>query len=100
MPVAQVAAPAETFGQAPTAPSGQAPSGEAPKETLGTAPTQPPTQAPRETLGEAPTQPPTEAEPIDLLALSGAKGMMRRAAPVLVVVALVVVGLIVWLVVA
>jgi hypothetical protein len=38
-----------------------------------------------------------EAEPIDLLAVSGAKGMMRRAAPVLILVALALVGLVVWL---
>ena len=41
--------------------------------------------------------PPVEAEPIDLLALTGAKSMMRRAAPVLVIVAIVVIALIVWL---
>lgn len=38
-----------------------------------------------------------EAEPIDLLAVSGAKGMLRRAAPVLIIVGLALVGLIVWL---
>ena len=38
-----------------------------------------------------------EAEPIDLLAVSGAKGAARRAAPVLILVALALVGLVVWL---
>jgi len=47
-----------------------------------------------------PSQPArAEREPIDLLAISGAKGMVRRAAPVLIVVALVVVALVVWLIV-
>ncbi len=46
----------------------------------------------------APARPaPREAEPIDLLAVSGAKGTLRRAAPVLIIVALVLVGLVVWL---
>jgi hypothetical protein len=44
-----------------------------------------------------PARPAAEAEPIDLLAISGAKSMMRRAAPVLIIVALAVIGLIVWL---
>jgi carbon monoxide dehydrogenase subunit G len=43
-------------------------------------------------------QPPVEAEPLDLLAVSGAKGMLRRAAPVLIIVALALAGLVVWLV--
>jgi carbon monoxide dehydrogenase subunit G len=46
----------------------------------------------------APTHPaPVEAEPIDLLAISGAKGMLRRAAPALVIVALALIGIVVWL---
>jgi hypothetical protein len=44
--------------------------------------------------------PPTENEPIDLLAVSGAKGILRRAAPVLIIVGLALIGLVVWLVVA
>jgi carbon monoxide dehydrogenase subunit G len=44
-------------------------------------------------------RPPVEAEPLDLLAVSGAKGVMRKAAPVLIIVGLVVVGLVVWLLV-
>jgi site-specific recombinase len=39
-----------------------------------------------------------EAEPLDLLAVTGAKGMMRKAAPVLAIVGVALVGLIVWLV--
>ena len=47
---------------------------------------------------EAPARPaPAEAEPIDLLAISGAKGMLRRAAPALVIVALALAGIVVWL---
>ena len=44
-------------------------------------------------------QPPVEAEPLDLLAVSGAKGVLRKALPVLIIVGLALVGLVVWLVV-
>jgi len=40
-----------------------------------------------------------EAEPIDLLAVSGAKGMAKRFAPALIVVGIVVVAVVVWLLV-
>ncbi|MGE5830496.1 MAG: SRPBCC family protein [Micromonosporaceae bacterium] len=40
---------------------------------------------------------PAEAEPIDLLAVTGAKGMARRALPYVIVVLLLVAALIVWL---
>jgi hypothetical protein len=43
-------------------------------------------------------QPPVEAEPLDLLAVSGAKGVLRKALPVLIIVGLALVGLVVWLV--
>ncbi len=66
-----------------------------------TPPVPPPPAQPVEPLAAstaAPARPaPAEAEPIDLLAVSGAKGMLRRAAPALVIVALALVGIVVWL---
>jgi len=59
------------------------------------APVPPPTPAPAPT----PAAPTREAEPIDLLAVSGAKGMLRKAAPALIIVALALIGLVVWLLV-
>jgi carbon monoxide dehydrogenase subunit G len=58
------------------------------------APAAPPTFAPQ-TL----SRPPVEAEPIDLLGVSGAKGMAKRAVPVLIVVGIVIVAVVVWLIV-
>jgi len=56
--------------------------------------------APAQPAAATPSQPArVEGKPIDLLAVSGAKGMARKAGPVLIVVALVVVALVVWLIV-
>jgi hypothetical protein len=41
--------------------------------------------------------PPVEAEPLDLLALTGAKGVLRKAAPVLIIVAIALAGILIWL---
>jgi carbon monoxide dehydrogenase subunit G len=72
----------------------------APKSAAEYAYTPEPAPAPAATT-PAPVKPaPKEAEPIDLLAVSGARGMLRRAAPVLVIVGLALVGVIVWLIVA
>jgi carbon monoxide dehydrogenase subunit G len=60
-------------------------------------PPPPPAPPPSVPAATVPARPAAEAEPIDLLAISGAKSMMRRAAPVLIIVALAVIGLIVWL---
>ena len=55
---------------------------------------------PAQPAAATPSQPArVEGKPIDLLAVSGAKGMARKAGPVLIVVALVVVALVVWLIV-
>ena len=54
---------------------------------------------PASTPAPPPARPIHEAEPIDLLAVSGAKGMLRKAAPVLIVVGLALVGVLVWLVI-
>jgi len=40
---------------------------------------------------------PAEAEPIDLLAITGAKGMARRSAPYLIVLVVIVAAVVIWL---
>jgi hypothetical protein len=100
---------ADAVASAPDAPAGQTiPATHATSEPA-TAPaaavaapmpaTQPPAHpAPPDLVGAAAPRPaPREAEPIDLLAITGAKGMARRAAPYLIVLALVVAALVVWL---
>ncbi|MBX6751998.1 MAG: hypothetical protein IRY85_20450 [Micromonosporaceae bacterium] len=90
-------APESTSAPTPTAeavveePAAAAPASQAPAEVAPSEPAAPP-------AGTGLRRPPVEAEPIDLLAVTGAKGMMRKAAPVLVIVGLALAGLIVWLV--
>lgn len=88
------APPAEA--PAAPAPAAEAPAAApAPEQPKPTAPAPAPAApAPAEA---APRPAPVENEPIDLLELSGAKGMAKKAAPVLVVLAVVVVAVIVWL---
>jgi carbon monoxide dehydrogenase subunit G len=77
-------------------PAPAAPPAAAPPAAPAPAPAAVPAPAP--VPGTGLRQPPVEAEPLDLLAISGAKGVLRKAAPVLVIVALALVGLVVWLV--
>src|SRR5690606_13807385 len=96
-----VEAAAEAAAPEP-APAEPAPAAEAvvaaPAAPASEAPAEPASSAAAPSEGTGLRRPPVEAEPIDLLAVTGAKGMMRKAAPVLVIVGLALVGLIVWLV--
>jgi len=113
-PVAPPAAATEAEAAPAPAPAAEAPPAEAPAAPApaaeapaapapAAAPEQPKPAAPEPTPAAppaaeaAPRPAPVENEPIDLLELSGAKGLAKKAAPVLVVLAVVVVAVIVWL---
>ncbi|HEX6871096.1 MAG TPA: SRPBCC domain-containing protein [Micromonosporaceae bacterium] len=100
------AAGAPAPAEAPTRPAeAPVPAAEAPAvEAAGPGavpPQAPPSGVPEPGPQQARTpHPPAEVEPIDLLELSGAKGLIRRAAPVLIAVAIILVVVIVWLIVS
>jgi hypothetical protein len=73
------------------------PPAEQPAEAYAYEPAPPVAEPAVPVAGPPPTRPaPVEAEPIDLLALTGAKTIIRRFAPVFIVV-VIVIALLVWL---
>jgi hypothetical protein len=93
-PEVPAARPAEEFAYEPE-PSAVSPSIVTPSETV---PVAGPSAMTQPTSLSRPA--PVEAEPIDLLALTGAKGMFKRAAPVLILVAVIIIALLVWLIIS
>jgi carbon monoxide dehydrogenase subunit G len=82
--------PAPAVGQPiPVPPVAEVPAPEVPAPVASS----PPPSAAPET---APAARPAEGEPIDLLAVTGAKGMARRAAPIIAIVLIIVVAVIVF----
>jgi hypothetical protein len=77
------------------------PAAEKPAEVYAYEPEPPVVETPAPVLAPqpAPLSRPAlvEAEPIDPLAITGAKGLVRRAAPALIIAGVVIVGVIVWL---
>jgi hypothetical protein len=66
------------------------------------APSSPPVTEPAPAASTAPAAPtplanPIEGEPIDLLAVTGAKGMARRLAPAIAIVLIILAAIIVFL---
>ena len=103
----QLGAPPSPHEQVGAAPAEQAPAEPPATEPFGAgepvaapepAPAPAPTPAATPATVPQPRKAPVEAEPIDLLAVTGAKSVMRRAAPYLVVLLVLVVVLVVWLV--
>lgn len=93
---AYMAAPADA--EEPAVGVAPVPEPEAIEPVTPAAPVAPPPAAPAPVAQSRPAR--VEAEPIDLLAVSGAKGMARRAAPYLIILLLIVAALIVWAIVS